>query len=179
MHCIHSRTSFDWHLLIVCSNVLTLMIRVVSVLLSICSLLTDPNPDDPLVPEIARIYKTDRERFGQLAKEWTHKYAMWWLGKRLSTRVLCFTCKHPLSLRLYRMHTVGTLLGSVLCWCWRIACCNGYPRQLLVRCFLTCTNLTLQRDPLRKVSFCHVVVPPEIVNTFRKVAFIRYLKLLR
>ena len=29
-------------------------------LLSICSLLTDPNPDDPLVPEIAHIYKTDR-----------------------------------------------------------------------------------------------------------------------
>merc|ERR1719281_901384 len=28
------------------------------VILSICSLLTDPNPDDPLVPEIARIYKT-------------------------------------------------------------------------------------------------------------------------
>merc|ERR1712100_791945 len=27
--------------------------------LSICSLLTDPNPDDPLVPEIARIYKSD------------------------------------------------------------------------------------------------------------------------
>ena len=47
-----------------------------SVLLSICSLLTDPNPDDPLVPEIARIYKTDRERYGQLAKDWTHKYAM-------------------------------------------------------------------------------------------------------
>ena len=57
-------------------NVLTLLFCVVSVLLSICSLLTDPNPDDPLVPEIARIYKTDRERFGQLAKEWTHKYAM-------------------------------------------------------------------------------------------------------
>ncbi len=27
-------------------------------LLSICSLLCDPNPDDPLVPEIARLYKT-------------------------------------------------------------------------------------------------------------------------
>ncbi len=26
------------------------------VLLSICSLLTDPNPDDPLVPEIAHMY---------------------------------------------------------------------------------------------------------------------------
>jgi ubiquitin-conjugating enzyme E2 D len=25
------------------------------VLLSICSLLTDPNPDDPLVPEIAQV----------------------------------------------------------------------------------------------------------------------------
>ena len=30
------------------------------VLLSICSLLCDPNPDDPLVPDIARLYKTDR-----------------------------------------------------------------------------------------------------------------------
>ena len=28
---------------------------VVQVLLSICSLLTDPNPDDPLVPEIAHM----------------------------------------------------------------------------------------------------------------------------
>jgi ubiquitin-conjugating enzyme E2 D/E len=49
---------------------------VISVLLSICSLLTDPNPDDPLVPEIARIYKTDREKYNATAKEWTAKYAM-------------------------------------------------------------------------------------------------------
>ena len=48
-----------------------------SVLLSICSLLCDPNPDDPLVPEISRIYKTDRERYNTLAREWTQKYAMW------------------------------------------------------------------------------------------------------
>lgn len=47
------------------------------VLLSICSLLCDPNPDDPLVPEIARIYKTDREKYNELAREWTRKYAMW------------------------------------------------------------------------------------------------------
>jgi len=47
-----------------------------SVLLSICSLLCDPNPDDPLVPEIARIYKTDREKYNELAREWTRKYAM-------------------------------------------------------------------------------------------------------
>ena len=43
--------------------------------LSICSLLTDANPDDPLVPEIARIYKSDRAKFDATAKEWTKKYA--------------------------------------------------------------------------------------------------------
>jgi len=32
------------------------------VLLSICSMLTDPNPDDPLVPEIAHVYKTSRAK---------------------------------------------------------------------------------------------------------------------
>ncbi|KAK3738055.1 hypothetical protein QZH41_012924 [Actinostola sp. cb2023] len=45
-------------------------------LLSICSLLCDPNPDDPLVPDIARIYKTDKPKYNDLAKEWTKKYAM-------------------------------------------------------------------------------------------------------
>lgn len=49
---------------------------LVQVLLSICSLLTDPNPDDPLVPEIAQIYKTDRSRHDATAREWTAKYAM-------------------------------------------------------------------------------------------------------
>ncbi|EDL40551.1 mCG14703, isoform CRA_c, partial [Mus musculus] len=33
------------------------------VLLSICSLLCDPNPDDPLVPEIAHTYKADRAKY--------------------------------------------------------------------------------------------------------------------
>ena len=45
------------------------------VLLSISSLLTDPNPDDPLVPEIANIYKSNRAKYEQTAKEWTKKYA--------------------------------------------------------------------------------------------------------
>lgn len=54
-----------------------LFFTLFSVLLSICSLLCDPNPDDPLVPEIARIYKTDREKYNELAREWTRKYAMW------------------------------------------------------------------------------------------------------
>lgn len=51
-------------------------LTISKVLLSICSLLCDPNPDDPLVPEIARIYKTDREKYNELAREWTRKYAM-------------------------------------------------------------------------------------------------------
>lgn len=46
------------------------------VLLSICSMLTDPNPDDPLVPEIAHVYKTDRVRYEATAREWTRKYAI-------------------------------------------------------------------------------------------------------
>jgi len=46
------------------------------VLLSICSLLCDPNPDDPLVPEIARLYKTDPHKYNECAREWTRKYAM-------------------------------------------------------------------------------------------------------
>lgn len=48
----------------------------VQVLLSICSLLTDPNPDDPLVPEIAHMYKTDRVKYETTARSWTQKYAM-------------------------------------------------------------------------------------------------------
>ena len=50
-------------------------LTVSKVLLSICSLLTDPNPDDPLVPEIANIYKQDRARYEDTARSWTQKYA--------------------------------------------------------------------------------------------------------
>lgn len=45
------------------------------VLLSISSLLTDPNPKDPLVPEIARVYETNRELFNRTAREYTQMYA--------------------------------------------------------------------------------------------------------
>ncbi|KAK4686703.1 ubiquitin-conjugating enzyme E2 D, partial [Tremellales sp. Uapishka_1] len=47
--------------------------QAMTVLLSICSMLTDPNPDDPLVPEIAHTYKTDRPRYEATAREWTRK----------------------------------------------------------------------------------------------------------
>ncbi len=53
-----------------------LSFTISKVLLSISSLLTDANPDDPLVPEIAQIYKNDRAKFEATAREWTRKYAM-------------------------------------------------------------------------------------------------------
>jgi ubiquitin-conjugating enzyme E2 D/E len=39
-------------------------------------MLTDPNPDDPLVPEIAHVYKTDRARYEATAREWTRKFGI-------------------------------------------------------------------------------------------------------
>jgi ubiquitin-conjugating enzyme E2 D/E len=51
-------------------------LTISKVLLSVCSLLTDPNPDDPLVPEIAHMYKTDRSRYEATSRNWTQKYAM-------------------------------------------------------------------------------------------------------
>lgn len=51
-------------------------LTISKVLLSICSMLTDPNPDDPLVPDIAHLYKTDRARYEATAREWTRKYVV-------------------------------------------------------------------------------------------------------
>jgi ubiquitin-conjugating enzyme E2 D/E len=39
------------------------------------SLLADSDIDDPLEPEIAHIYKTDRAHYEATAREWTQKYA--------------------------------------------------------------------------------------------------------
>ena len=50
-------------------------LSITKVLLSICSLLSDPNPNDPLSPEIANIYKTNKEQFDKNAREYTLRYA--------------------------------------------------------------------------------------------------------
>ena len=50
-------------------------LNISKILLSISSLLTDPNSDYPLNPEAGRIYKSDRAKFDKIAKEWTKKYA--------------------------------------------------------------------------------------------------------
>jgi ubiquitin-conjugating enzyme E2 D/E len=43
-------------------------------------MLTDPNPDDPLVPDIAHLYKTDRTRYEATAREWTRKCVICFLN---------------------------------------------------------------------------------------------------
>ena len=50
-------------------------LTISKVLLSISSLLTDPNPDDPLVPDVAHLHKRDRKKFYDTAREWTRMYA--------------------------------------------------------------------------------------------------------
>lgn len=46
-------------------------LSIVKVLLSISSLLADPNPADPLVPDIAQQYVKRRAEFDKTAREWT------------------------------------------------------------------------------------------------------------
>ncbi|KAH9829047.1 ubiquitin-conjugating enzyme/RWD-like protein [Rhodofomes roseus] len=45
------------------------------VILSLSSLLTDPNPKDPLVPSIATEYVRNRTKHNQTARQWTELYA--------------------------------------------------------------------------------------------------------
>jgi len=50
-------------------------LTISKVLLSICSLLNEPNPDDPLVPEAAALYKLNRKAYNTTAREWTLEHA--------------------------------------------------------------------------------------------------------
>ena len=45
------------------------------VLLSLCSLLTDPNPDDPLWSEPADLIRNNPTEYRRIAREWTVHYA--------------------------------------------------------------------------------------------------------
>ena len=50
-------------------------LTISKILLSICSLMDDPNPNDPLMPEIANLYKKDKESHDKKAMSYTSKYA--------------------------------------------------------------------------------------------------------
>ncbi|GKT13116.1 unnamed protein product [Aduncisulcus paluster] len=51
-------------------------LTISTVLLSLSSLLTDPNPDSPLESEAANYYRSDRKRYDSLVREWVKKYAI-------------------------------------------------------------------------------------------------------
>ena len=50
-------------------------LTISKILLSICSLLDEPNPDDPLVPEIADEYINNRNVYNDTARTWTRLFA--------------------------------------------------------------------------------------------------------
>ena len=50
-------------------------LTISKILISICSMLNDPNPNDPLEVSIANIFKTDYNLYFKYAKDWTYIYA--------------------------------------------------------------------------------------------------------
>lgn len=45
------------------------------VLEALKAMLTDPNPENPLEPEAAALFKDDRTKYNETAKKWTKDYA--------------------------------------------------------------------------------------------------------
>lgn len=63
--CLDLLTSEGWHP----------GINAARVLLSLRTLMVTPNPDDPLVPEAATMFKEDPEGYANRVREWTLRYA--------------------------------------------------------------------------------------------------------
>ena len=64
-----------WYLFSCLESFLISCGQILQVLLSVCSLLTDPNPADPLVGSIAKQLTEDKEAHERTAAEWTKRYA--------------------------------------------------------------------------------------------------------
>lgn len=52
------------------------VLTVRSLLISLCSLLSDPNAEHGLNQEALTIYRTDRNKYQEIASKWTRDYAM-------------------------------------------------------------------------------------------------------
>ena len=50
-------------------------LTISKVLLSLCSLLSEPNPDDPLVPEISDLLRKNKAQHDSQARSYTLQYA--------------------------------------------------------------------------------------------------------
>ncbi|CAF2773865.1 unnamed protein product [Rotaria sp. Silwood2] len=51
-------------------------LTVRGLLISLCSLLTDPNPEHGLNKAALKLYQTDQKKYNEVSREWTTKYAM-------------------------------------------------------------------------------------------------------
>ena len=51
-------------------------LTVCDLLISLCSLLADPNPEHGLNKEALKLYRTNVEKYNETAREWTKKHAM-------------------------------------------------------------------------------------------------------
>lgn len=49
------------------SKIIVVSCSISKVVFPICSLLCVPNPDDPLVPETAQMYKTDGDKYNRIS----------------------------------------------------------------------------------------------------------------
>lgn len=62
----------------VCMNILTdwpASMTIYGLLVSICSLLSDPNPDDAANFDAAQCYRSDREKYKEKVREWVMEFA--------------------------------------------------------------------------------------------------------
>jgi ubiquitin-conjugating enzyme E2 N len=50
-------------------------LQIRTVLLSVQALLSAPNPDDPLAPDVAKHYKENEKDAQRVSREWTQQYA--------------------------------------------------------------------------------------------------------
>ena len=50
-------------------------LTMTKIILSISSMLCDPNPNDPLVQSRAELYLNNRDAYNKKAREWTERYA--------------------------------------------------------------------------------------------------------
>jgi len=51
-----------------------LQVSLRQIILSLHTLFTDPNPSNPLVPEVAKLYSQDRPAFEAKVREWVKEY---------------------------------------------------------------------------------------------------------